>query len=75
MTKRNQKTQALQAQAFSPITGRIAFEVSEQEWRAELPAKFDCYSLPLREYQFRAIFKKAASIIGSRPLSYGLNIA
>ena len=71
MTKRNQKPQVLQAQAFSQNSGRITFEVTEQEWRAELPVKFDCYSLPLREYQFRAIFKKAASIIGAKPLSYG----
>ena len=75
MTKRNQQPQTLQARAFSQDVGHFRFEVTEQEWCAELPKVADCHSLPVREYQFRAVLKKAASIIGKQPLSYGFNAA
>jgi hypothetical protein len=40
----------------------VTFTVSADEWHAELPPVFDCYSSTVREYQHRACVKKAAKL-------------
>lgn len=45
---------------------KVEFTVSYSEWRDEMPAVFGCYSLPQREYQLRAVYKKAEKLAGRK---------
>lgn len=54
--------EALHVTGWTNPAGKIEFTVTSDEWRAELPKFKSCYDLPLREYQIRAIVKKAAKV-------------
>ena len=64
-------TQPLKVRAFTAEDGHFNFELTREEWRAELPAVADAYMLPVREYQHLAALKKARQITGNTVLSYG----
>lgn len=64
------KVERIHVRAYTLEDGHFEFDVSGDEWRAELPAILDCWSLPVRDYQIRAIVKKAASATKHPVLSF-----
>lgn len=61
----------IRVRAFSQEDGHFEFTLTGEEWRKELPEMVDCHMLPIREYKYRAAFKKATQIAKSSVLSYG----
>ena len=50
--------------------GNVVFVVSGDEWLSEIPAVSGCYDLPKRDYQIRAVIKKAANLYQNKLVSF-----
>lgn len=65
ITRKSEEALTLRAR-YSAGDQKAEFTVSFSEWRAELPAVPGCHDLPRRDYQLRAILKKANALAGRK---------
>jgi hypothetical protein len=60
----------LTVRGYVEHVGNVVFVVSGDEWMSEVPVVRDGYCPPIRDYQIKAVIKKAAKLYQTKLVSF-----